>query len=182
MAKIHFILGGARSGKSSFAEREAIALATSQKKLIYIATAQADDGEMAERIQQHQQDRDTHWQTIECPLALTEKLQELKSTEVVILVDCLTLWLSNYLCQKGLVSWQIAKQAFSEVLTEWSEAKADLLLVSNEVGQGIVPLGELSRQFVDESGWLHQDVAKASHKVDFVMAGLALNLKQEDNS
>lgn len=179
VAKLHFILGGARSGKSSIAEREAMAQVSAGKKLIYIATAQADDGEMADRIQQHQQDRAESWHTIECPLSLAEQLHKLKSSEAIILVDCLTLWLSNWLCQKGLASWQDEKQSFHNVLKNWADAKADLFLVSNEVGQGIVPLGELSRQFVDESGWLHQDIASVSQKVDFVMAGLALNLKQE---
>lgn len=181
MAKIHLILGGARSGKSSMAEREAIAQAeVTGKNLVYIATAQAHDQEMTERINKHQKDRSLDWQTIECPLELVEELSELKQQAVVILVDCLTLWVTNYLCQYGIDRWQQVKQLFNLALSEWSTAEADLLLVSNEVGHGIVPMGELSRQFVDESGWLHQDIAKVADKVDFIMAGLPLNLKNTE--
>lgn len=182
MAHVHFILGGARSGKSSLAEHEASELANATgKSLVYLATAQAHDAEMSERIQRHQQDRKTDWQTIECPIALVDALKELRQQRVVILVDCLTLWLTNYLCQQGVESWQLVKEEFNTVLAQWKQTEADLFLVSNEVGHGIVPMGELSRQFVDESGWLHQDIAKVANKVDFVMAGLSLNLKSGDN-
>lgn len=183
MAYIHLILGGARSGKSSLAEREAIARANkTSKSLVYLATAQAQDTEMQERIRRHQQDRGEGWQTIECPIALIDKLQELKQQKVVIVIDCLTLWLTNYLCDLGIDVWQSAKRKLNDVLANWQQAEADLLFVSNEVGHGIVPMGELSRQFVDESGWLHQDIAKVADKVDFVMAGLALNLKSTEGN
>ena len=179
MTQIHLILGGARSGKSSYAEKIAITRAEQTgKDLVYLATAQANDQEMADRIAQHQQDRSDKWQTIECPIALTDTLMELMHKPVVILVDCLTLWLTNHLCQQGAESWHQTKRAFNELLTQWDKGQADLWLVSNEVGHGIVPLGELSRQFVDESGWLHQDIAGVAETVDFIMAGLPLNLKK----
>jgi adenosylcobinamide kinase/adenosylcobinamide-phosphate guanylyltransferase len=92
-------------------------------------------------------------------------------------VDCLTLWLTNILCQHGAEKWQTAKNELINLLSNWDETKAELILVSNEVGHGIVPMGELSRQFVDESGWLHQAIAELAEQVDFVMAGLPLNLK-----
>lgn len=178
MANIYLILGGARSGKSCFAEREAIARAnTLNKSLVYLATAQAHDDEMVERIRKHQQDRGEQWQTIECPIAVIDKLREFKQQQVVIVVDCLTLWLTNYLCDLGIEAWHLAKKQLNEALVDWEQAEADLFLVSNEVGHGIVPMGELSRQFVDESGWLHQDIAQVADNVDFIMAGLALNLK-----
>lgn len=178
MANIHLVLGGARSGKSSYAEKQAITRAKSlSKSLVYVATAQANDEEMADRIKKHQQDRVDNWLTIESPLQLVEQLNELKSQKVVVLVDCLTLWLTNYLCQAGMESWQQAKSELLGLLTNWPEANADLIFVSNEVGHGIVPMGELSRQFVDESGWLHQEIAAIADKVDFIMAGLPLTMK-----
>lgn len=178
MASLHLILGGARSGKSALAERVAIEQAqTEGKTLVYVATAEAKDQEMAKRILQHQEDRSADWQTVECPLQLTQVLAELRDKNAAILVDCLTLWVTNNLCQPPLSNWQQAKAEFIELLSNWQEGRANLILVSNEVGHGIVPLGELSRQFVDESGWLHQDVAKLANRVDFVMAGLPMTLK-----
>lgn len=157
MALIHLILGGARSGKSSMAEKEAIERAkATRKSLVYIATAQAHDEEMAKRIRKHQQDRGADWTTLECSVALVDKLDELKRQSVVILVDCLTLWITNYLCQQGTMSWEQAKSELMVTLANWHDGSADLFLVSNEVGHGIVPMGELSRHFVDESGWRHQ--------------------------
>lgn len=203
MAKLELVLGGARSGKSSFAEQRAVSLAKAKsktknnnhsKKLVYVATAQALDKEMRDRIAHHQQRREAGegnsqaiWKTIESPLALTQSLKKQANDDVVILVDCLTLWLSNQLCcneseqtQSCHKSWQQAKRDFIELLASWRHVKADLILVSNEVGHGIVPLGELSRTFVDESGWLHQDIAVLADKVDFIMAGLPLNLKSQN--
>ncbi len=181
MARLHLILGGARSGKSSLAETRAIEIAeNSNKSLVYFATAEAGDKEMSERIQLHQASRGEKWQTIESVLDLPAKLRELKNESVVIVVDCLTLWLSNYLCQHDVTVWQLAKKELLNILQNWNDSVADLILVSNEVGHGIVPLGELSRQFVDESGWLHQDIAKLSEQVDFVMAGIAMNLKSAE--
>ena len=178
MPNIHLVLGGARSGKSSYAEKQATTLAKSLKKsLVYIATAQANDEEMAERIKKHQQDRVDNWLTIETPLRLVEELKALKSQKVVVLIDCLTLWLTNHLCQASLDSWRQAKSELLSLLTTWSDGNADLIFVSNEVGHGIVPMGELSRQFVDESGWLHQEIAALANKVDFIMAGLPLVMK-----
>lgn len=178
MAKLHFILGGARSGKSRFAEQEVSLLAEqSDKSRVYIATAQAQDEEMCARIKHHQDRRDKQWQTVECPLDLTQTLKQLSTTKSVILVDCLTLWVTNWLCQHGEGQWQKAKQEFIHQLKNWHSFPADLVLVSNEVGHGIVPMGELSRQFVDESGWLHQEVAQYAQQVDFIMAGLPLSLK-----
>lgn len=176
----YFVLGGARSGKSLLAEQVA---ADSGLPVFYIATAEAGDDEMASRIEHHKQQRPDDWQVIESPFLLTQTLSQILEdhTEqpVAILVDCLTLWITNWLVQKGEQTWFEAKDEFIEFLTEFSKANSrhKLILVSNEVGYGIVPMGELSRQFVDESGRLHQVVAQVVDKVDFVMAGLPLTLK-----
>lgn len=170
----HLILGGARSGKSRFAERTTKQLASHQnKQLIYIATATADDQEMAERIKKHQQDRTQDWQLKEHPTKLAAAIE--KSTDQQsILVDCLTLWLSNCLHQN---IWQEEKDAFLNAL---KQCPCDVVLVSNEVGSGIIPMGELSRQFVDESGWLHQQLADICTDVSMVVAGLAMPLKSSE--
>lgn len=166
-----FILGGARSGKSSLAEKLAI---KSNKKVIYIATSEALDTEMKIRIQQHKKNRPSHWQTVEEPIAVGSILAKFNNTQYCVLVDCLTLWITNCLLNKDVHCWAAQKNA---LLDELKEFKGELILVSNEVGQGIVPLGEINRQFVDEAGWLHQRLAQECEKVIFVVAGLPQILK-----
>ena len=171
---LQLILGGARSGKSRLAEQRAQALAGQNKKLIYIATGSAGDEEMQQRIALHQSQReqgDARWLTVEEPLALSKVLQCNDNENNIILVDCLTLWLSNCLHHD---CWQQQREA---LLSSLSALKADVILVSNEVGSGIVPLGELSRRFADESGWLHQALGKQCETVTLVVAGLPLELK-----
>ena len=195
---VHLILGGARSGKSSFAEKFAKDLEQNeQSQVYYIATAQSLDGEMSARIKHHQEQRPDHWSLIESPIELANAIKKLIVTDfehdknsnihldkskqqkpMTILVDCLTLWLTNCLCSVEKNSWLQEKKQFIDVLTEYEQtSEINILLVSNEVGHGIVPMGELSRNFVDEAGWLHQDVAAIATRVDFVMAGIALSLK-----
>lgn len=172
---ITFILGGAKSGKSTYAEQQAI---QSAKTVIYIATAESRDAEMALRIQRHQQSRPQHWQTVEEPIQLAKVIQQYSTNNTCLLIDCLTLWLSNslfdYQGNTQLTQFEQQKQALLNALTQ---TKNDIILVSNEVGQGIVPMGEISRQFVDESGVLHQKIAQLSDKVLFITAGLAQVLK-----
>lgn len=168
---IELILGGARSGKSRLAEQRALG---SGKSLVYLATAEAHDDEMASRIGLHKQRRNEQWQLVEEPLALAEALQRASKKDNCILVDCLTLWLSNTL-HIGDERWQAERKA---LLTVLPDLPGDVMMVSNEVGQGIVPLGELSRNFVDQSGWLHQDLAQLCDSVIFVVAGLPQFLKQ----
>lgn len=166
------ILGGARSGKSSLAERELLAGA-GNRACHYLATAhwQQCDAEMRARIEHHRQARDRRWQTLETPLGLGAALQNLNNPDACVLVDCLTLWLSNALHE---ACWPAEKEAFLTALRQFS---GQLILVSNEVGLGLVPLGELSRRFVDESGWLHQALGQLCERVVFVAAGLPLTLK-----
>ncbi|HNN87413.1 MAG: bifunctional adenosylcobinamide kinase/adenosylcobinamide-phosphate guanylyltransferase [Pseudomonadales bacterium] len=166
----HLILGGARSGKSRFAET--VGLATN-KKLIYIATSQALDDEMQARIQHHQTSRNARWETIEEPIELAATLQKYATTDTCILVDCLTLWLTNLL----LTDETIFLREREALLNALPQLTGDILLVSNEVGMGIVPLDALSRRFVDEAGRLHQQLAQHCDVVSLVVAGLPLTLK-----
>lgn len=166
----HLLLGGARSGKSRYAETLAL---SAERQCFYIATGWAGDDEMTARIALHRGQRDKQWRLIEEPLYLAHALEKLDRPGHTVLIDCLTLWLSNGLHQQV---WQEQKQAFLPALSEFS---GDLYLVSNEVGSGIVPLGELSRTFADEAGRLNQAVAQACDLVTLVVAGLPLPLKPQ---
>ncbi len=164
------ILGGARSGKSAFAQRLAM---TSGLRVTYLATAQAGDAEMAERIARHRAERPSDWDLIEEPLALAAALRTHAAPNRCLLVDCLTLWLNNLLAA-GDDALAAETQA---LLTALPTLPGHLLLVSNEVGQGIVPSNPLARRFRDEAGHLHQAVADRCDRVRFVIAGLPLTLK-----
>lgn len=167
----HLILGGARSGKSGFAERQALA-APGLRHWVYVATADAGDAEMDERIRQHRAERDARWRTVEEPIRLASALAACDDAETCVLVDCLTVWLSN--CLAG-DCWAAERDALIDAV---AASRARLLLVSNEVGSGVVPMGEMSRRFVDESGWLHQRLAGLCDRVTLVTAGLPLTLKE----
>jgi adenosylcobinamide kinase/adenosylcobinamide-phosphate guanylyltransferase len=175
--KVHLVLGGARSGKSRFAEQIAI---DSGKDVIYMATATIYDNEMQQRINRHIEDRPSHWLTIEEPLLLAQALRQHSTENTCILVDCLTLWLTNVLMaeQEGAIQGQSFFEVNKEKLLQTLVSlPGQVILVSNEVGQGIVPMGELSRRFVDEAGWLHQDIARIAQQVTLVVAGLPMQLK-----
>ena len=168
-----FVLGGARSGKTAFALREAQAAAAENGgRLVMIATAQALDEEMAARIARHRAERGGDWATIETPLALEDSVRGLKPRDVAV-IDCLTLWLSNLMAEDAEIAERV------EGLTAAMDASpADhLILISNEVGQGIVPDNALARRFRDEAGWMHQAVSAACDRVIVVQAGLAHRLK-----
>jgi adenosylcobinamide kinase/adenosylcobinamide-phosphate guanylyltransferase len=167
------ILGGARSGKSALAEQLA---KTSGKSVIYIATANAvhNDGEMHSRIQHHQQRRPSEWQTVETPLLLAQQLEKLASPDHCLLIDCLTLWLTNCLIEQDIDTWPKERKALLDCL---ENLPGNIIMVSNEVGSGIVPLGELNRRFVDECGFLHQSVASICDRVILTAAGLPLIMK-----
>ncbi len=162
------ILGGARSGKSRHAQTLA---ERSGLPVTVIATGQARDAEMAARIARHQAERPAHWRTVEQPLHLAEALRQTAGS--IVLVDCLTLWLMNLL-EAGETVFARERAALLATLPTLS---GDILLVSNEIGLGVIPLGELSRRFVDEAGWLNQDIARLCGNVTFVAAGLPLALK-----
>ena len=165
------ILGGARSGKSALAEQLAH---ESQREVVYIATAQAGDEEMAARIAHHRARRPATWLSIEEPLHLADVLRKHARQDRCVLVDCLTLWLSNVL---GDADTQQLERERSLLLETLPTLSGDVLMVSNEVGLGIVPMGALTRRFVDEAGRLHQSIAAISERVLFVAAGLPLAMK-----
>ena len=172
---VHLILGGARSGKSLYAEQLA------QKtgfNVSYIATAQIYDDEFKARVQHHKNRRPADWALVEEPHFLAQTLGELDAPDKCIIVDCLTLWLAQWICQDcnppQNSSWQAEREA---LLTRLSSLQSTVILVSNEVGMGIVPLGEINRQFQDEQGRLNQAVASVADAVTFVAAGLPLTLK-----
>ncbi len=171
----HLILGGARSGKSAHAEKLA---AESLLPVRYIATAQVYDTEFGKRITQHQVRRPDHWQTVEKPFQLAETLRAQAAPNHCLIVDCLTLWLAQCICPDCAppegVNWE---QERNDLLACLPDLSGTILLVSNEVGMGIVPLGEINRQFQDEQGRLNQAVAAIANKVTFVTAGLPLILK-----
>lgn len=181
-----FIIGGARSGKSSYAENLAGLFAKEgEKKVIYIATAQSSDSEMAQRIDHHRQQRDKSWVTVEAPLALAAAITQYSKPDTVVLVDCLTVWLSNLLFSEtrgfpevGIITppacFQLERDALLQAL---ATVQGDVILVSNEVGQGIVPQGAVSRWFVDEAGRLNQAVAALCDRAVLIVAGLPLPLK-----
>lgn len=164
------ILGGARSGKSALAQQRA---GESGLKVIYIATAQVLDQEMAERIALHRQARPAGWRLVEEPLALAQALQAHAAADRCLLVDCLTLWLNNLLAQSE-DRLLLEKQTLLETLPA---LPGSIILVSNEVGQGIVPVNPLARRFRDEAGWLHQALAQCCERVTLTVAGLPLSLK-----
>lgn len=167
------ILGGARSGKSRYAERRAT---ESGLEVVYIATCQPRDAEMRERIERHRNQRPAHWALVEEPLALARMLREQAREDRCLLVDCLTLWLSNLLLVGDPQAWVRERSALLETLPA---LPGRLLLVSNETGLGVVPMGELTRRFVDEAGWLHQALAAKCERVVFCVAGLPQVLKGE---
>ena len=169
---LELILGGARSGKSRFAERLA---AESGLAVTYIATSQPLDGEMVERIAHHRERRPAHWALVEEPLQLARVLREQAAADRCLLVDCLTLWLTNLLMLDDAARLAEERDALLECL---DGLPGRILLVSNETGLGVVPLGELTRRYVDEAGWLHQAVAERAQRVTFMVAGLPMTLKE----
>lgn len=176
-----FFLGGARSGKSTLAGRQAAEWA----EVCCIVTASSTDAEMAARIEAHRRERPGHWRVREAPIALASAVREEAGAAHGLLIDCLTLWLSNCLwppaqtvdpvvMEADLAGWHRERDAFIEAL---AGVDCPVALVSNEVGGGIVPASPVARLFRDEQGWLNQAVAAACDQVFWVAAGLPLRLK-----
>ncbi|SIS96837.1 bifunctional adenosylcobinamide kinase/adenosylcobinamide-phosphate guanylyltransferase [Neptunomonas antarctica] len=166
---IRFIIGGARSGKSRYAEKLA---SDSRKKVVYVATAQAYDDEMKARIQHHKEQRPDAWQTFEEPIYISNVISNISFSSHCILIDCLTLWMTNLLCENQNIA--ASKKSLLDAL---SHTESDIILVSNETGMGVVPLGELTRRYCDEAGWLHQEIAAVADQVVLMVAGIPVVIK-----
>ena len=163
------VLGGARSGKSRYAQTLAEASGLSR---VFIATAEAYDDEMRERIARHRADRTGEWTTIDAPLNLAEAIATHSAPARILLIDCLTLWVSNLLLGEHDVT-----AAADGLIEAIRTAKGPLVLVSNEVGWGIVPDNALARRFRDEAGIINQRIAATVDSVSLIVAGLPLSLK-----
>lgn len=168
---LELILGGARSGKSRLAEKLAD---ESGLEVVYIATSEPLDGEMSARVALHRARRPAHWALVEEPLGLARVLREQAACGRCLLVDCLTLWLTNLLMLDDSARLAAEREALLDCV---GELPGRVVLVSNETGLGVVPLGELTRRYVDEAGWLHQVLAERSQRVVFTVAGLPMLLK-----
>lgn len=164
------VLGGVKSGKSRFAEQRA---ADCSDAVCYVATAQALDDEMRERIARHQQQRPVHWRVCEEPLDIASVLTEV--SDELVLVDCLTLWMSNLL--SSAPSRADVDHACEQLVRAVSQREGELILVSNETNMGVIPVNAMARQYCDAMGSLHQQLARHCDEVILVLAGLPLYLK-----
>ncbi len=171
--KITFVIGGCRSGKSSFALEQASKIKGGNK--YFIATCVPMDSEMEKRVENHQQERKKDWITIEEPVKIHEKINQYAPNACVILVDCLTLWVSNLLFN----SYDAAQieTAIMNLEASLEQSKCPVFLVSNEVGYGIVPESKLARQFRDFAGLVNQRMAKFAHTVVMTIAGIEVQIK-----
>lgn len=167
--RLTLVLGGARSGKSRHAERLVL---ESGLAPVYLATAEALDGEMAARIAAHRARRGASWRTIEEPLDLVGTLRRECADGHAVLVDCLTLWLTNLMVGERPVRAEVTR-----LLEALPTLPGALVLVSNEIGFGVVPTDAMARAFIDDAGWLHQRIAEQADDVVFMAAGLPLHLK-----
>ena len=171
-----FVLGGARSGKSAYAERLAAALA---RPVTYVATACGTDDEFAARIALHRARRPAHWRLVEAGADLAGAVADADRADGCLLVDCLTLWMATLLCPAdGSTPPAHAHMPRVEALADaLGAARGQVIVVSNEIGLGVVPLGAMTRHYVDELGRLNQRVASLARNVTLMVAGLPLSLK-----
>jgi adenosylcobinamide kinase/adenosylcobinamide-phosphate guanylyltransferase len=170
--QVILITGGARSGKSRYAEQRAIELGT---RRLYVATAEAKDEEMAQRIAEHKIRRGNDWRTIEEPMELSSALRAQRGRTDCALVDCVTLWLSNLLLRHDA---EIAARRLEELMDALPRLDFHVVLVTNEVGWGIVPDNSLARQFRDLAGWANQRIAAAADEVVLAVAGVPIIVKK----
>jgi len=170
---IIFVTGGARSGKSDFAQDMAEKI---EGKRVFVATAQAFDEEMAERIQKHQENRGTRWDALEEPINLGGTIRSILGQYKTILVDCLTVWMSNL-----LLEYQDQNERISEIVDDFfsglSESDETIIVVSNEVGMGIVPDNKLARDYRDQLGFLNQRMARRADEVYVLFSGIPVKIK-----
>ena len=170
--EIILITGGARSGKSQYAEHRAVEMGG---RRLYVATAEAKDEEMAQRIAEHRKRRGNQWHTIEEPLELTQALLAENGKTDCALVDCLTLWMSNLLIRHDD---KYAREKVEELIEKLPELNFHLVFVTNEVGWGIVPDNPLARKFRDLAGWTNQRIAQAANEVILMVSGMPMIAKK----
>ena len=174
MNNLTFVIGGCRSGKSTYALRTAENVGGDKKT--FIATCLPQDDEMAQRVARHKKERSKQWTTIEEPLYLPEIILEHSPHTDVMLIDCLTLWVSNLLMKTtDEKKWE---EIVSQLIDALKKASCPLVVVSNEVGAGIVPDNQLARQFRDITGWVNQAVARCATQVVWMVAGIPLVVKK----
>lgn len=171
MSKIILVLGGARSGKSSYA----LEIAKAHKKVVFIATAEANDQEMLRRIQLHKKVRPRHWHTIEEPVNIAAVLKKSGDKYDCLIIDCLTLLVSNLILQG--FSQEIIKERIEQIISILKKYRGTAIIVSNEVGLGIVPNNKLGREFRDLAGLINQIFARDAHQVIFMISGIPWRIK-----
>ena len=174
-AGLTLIIGGARSGKSAFGEK----LAARHERVLFVATAEALDDEMRQRIENHKRDRPANWHTLEAPRDIVAALGTVQALFDALLLDCLTLWVSNLLLDmEGRVDAERRiVGAAEELLAAYDASDAEWIVVTNEVGQGVVPPTELGRAYQDALGRVNQLFAARADRVYLMMAGLAVDVK-----
>jgi adenosylcobinamide kinase/adenosylcobinamide-phosphate guanylyltransferase len=177
---LSLVIGGARSGKSRFAQ----SLAGSAERVVYIATARVEDAEMAARVVQHRHTRPAFWETVEEPLEIGSTVERHSANCDFLLLDCLTLWLSNFCwAHREMTEASIQAAALREVARVAAAAtESHVVLVTNEVGCGVVPESPLGRSFRDLQGWVNQDVALSADWVHHVVAGIPVAIKRPEAS
>ncbi len=174
-SQVSLIIGGGRSGKSSYAQDYALGICEGTESRAYIATAEPIDEEMKQRIAAHQKDRGDRFITVEEPLDLAKAIREIPPSVQVCVIDCLTVWLGNLMHHYGIPSKRFEQMdALYDVLRH---PPCELLLVTNETGLGLIPADPQSRAFRDLAGWMNQDIAEISQNVILLVAGLPLALK-----
>ena len=175
---LSLVIGGARSGKSRFAQF----LGATAERVVYIATARVEDAEMAARIAQHRQTRPAHWTTIEEPLEIGGAIERHSAGCDFLLLDCLTLWLSNFCWEhREMGDAGIQAAAFQELArVAAASAAANVVLVTNEVGCGLVPESPVGRRFRDLQGWVNQEAARSAEWVHHVVAGISVTIKRPE--
>lgn len=176
MKRIIFVIGGCRSGKSSHAQK--LAEATASAGRVYIATCIPYDDEMKDRVIRHQRVRDRSWRTVEAPIELPSAVSSAVETDDVVLVDCLTLWTSNLLISPEASPY--VDRYVEDLVDALDRAPCPVIIVSNEVGAGIVPENRLARQFRDVMGTINQQIAACADEVVWTVAGIPVTIKRKD--
>ncbi|NCC65787.1 MAG: bifunctional adenosylcobinamide kinase/adenosylcobinamide-phosphate guanylyltransferase [Spirochaetia bacterium] len=173
--RVSLIIGGGRSGKSSYAQDYALQISEGTQSRAYIATAEAIDEEMKARIAAHQKDRADRFITIEEPMDLARAIRDLPPSVEVCIIDCLTVWLGNLLHHQGIVDKRYKQM--DELYEVLRNPQCEMLLITNETGLGLIPADAESRAFRDVAGWMNQDLASLAQNVILLVAGIPLALK-----